>query len=243
MRAYVPAILFATAVARCETLTDPQFRELAQRCVPDADLPTLRSIVKLTSGFEVNSVRLSNDDSRSSGHVELERQPVSRQEAIRWSRWMAAEGIPVTLGLAGLSLANLQEVGVPLDRAFEPCVNLRIGWRLFERKYNTASVVLGKGPAAEKAALRDYLRTTPKRIDDVNEQEETVDQTDPVEPAPPAAVNTVMAPPLAPVINGTGLESSNSSTTNEAMAVMATKVRWNTERAQEPWIAGQPAMR
>jgi hypothetical protein len=58
MRAYVPAILFATAVARCETLTDPQFRELAQRCVPDADLPTLRSIVKLTSGFEVNSVRL-----------------------------------------------------------------------------------------------------------------------------------------------------------------------------------------
>ena len=55
-----------------------------------------------------------------------------------------------------LNIEHLAGYKVTLERAFDPCENLRLGWIIFNSKYQAASAVLGKGQLAMHAALSAY---------------------------------------------------------------------------------------
>jgi type IV secretion system protein VirB1 len=138
------------------------FHELAQRCVPDAPLPTLRSIAEIESGFNPLALSLNYPETAGrnlgigEGAVVLARQPATIQEAMNWSRWFIAHGMTVSVGLMQVNIQHLPDVPVSLEQLFEPCLNLRIGWTIFQRKYVAASALLGRGQLAMHAALSAY---------------------------------------------------------------------------------------
>ena len=88
--------------------------------------------------------------------MELSRQPATLKEALNWARWFIANGQTVSVGLMQLNIEHLAGYKVTLERAFDPCENLRIGWMIFNNKYQAASAVLGKGQLAMHAALSAY---------------------------------------------------------------------------------------
>ena len=143
-------------------LSAAAFAELAARCVPGAPLATLRSVVNVESAFHPFAVSINYPEVAGTqlgigeGNVTLARQPGNLAEAVRWSRWLLANGQTVSVGLMQLNIEHLAAFKISLERAFDPCTNLKVGWTIFGDKYAQASAILGKGQLAMHAALSAY---------------------------------------------------------------------------------------
>jgi type IV secretion system protein VirB1 len=55
----------------------------------------------------------------------LVRQPANRQEAIATARALQADGWNFSVGLAQINRHNFDRLGLTLESAFDPCLNLR----------------------------------------------------------------------------------------------------------------------
>lgn len=147
---------------RPATVSAAAFAELAKECAPGAPLATLRSIASVESAFNPIALSINYPEAAGqqlglgAGKVELSRQPATLKEALNWARWFIANGQTVSVGLMQLNIEHLAGYKVSLERAFDPCENLRIGWMIFNNKYQAASAVLGKGQLAMHAALSAY---------------------------------------------------------------------------------------
>lgn len=147
---------------RPATVSAAAFAELAKECAPGAPLATLRSIASVESAFNPIALSINYPEAAGqhlglgAGKVELSRQPATLKEALNWARWFIANGQTVSVGLMQLNIEHLAGYKVTLERAFDPCENLRIGWMIFNNKYQAASAVLGKGQLAMHAALSAY---------------------------------------------------------------------------------------
>ena len=143
-------------------LSSEVFAELASQCAPSAPLATLRSIVTVESAFNPFALSINYPEAAGiqlgigEGSVALARQPRNADEAIRWSKWFMANGQTVSVGLMQLNVEHLAALKLSLEKAFDPCTNLRMGWRIFNDKYSQASAVLGKGQLAMHSALSAY---------------------------------------------------------------------------------------
>jgi len=155
--------VLAALTGRAQTaLNSAAFAELAQRCAPGAPLATLRSIASVESAFNPFALSINYPEAAGAqlgigqGSVVLARQPSNVEEAVRWARWFIANGQTVSVGLLQLNIEHLAAFKLSLERAFDPCTNLQIGWAVFNDKYRQASAVVGKGQVAMHAALSAY---------------------------------------------------------------------------------------
>jgi len=236
-----------------QPLAAAEFRQLAERCAPDAPLATLRSIVTVESAFQPYALSLNYSSAlgrslgRGTGAVVLSRQPANLAEALRWSRWFLANGLSVSIGLMQVNSEHLTEARVSLEKAFDPCWNLRLGWVVFNRKYQEASAVLGRGQAAMHAALSSYntgetaagysngyvqsvlaaadAATEPEVIDPPEEEPEPA-------PAPPAAPP---APAALAVSEPGRAEPTQPPPPPPSPKAANTRLPWDLKRAASPW--------
>ena len=158
-----------TAQPAVRPLSQSEFRDLAKQCLPDAPLSTLRAIARVESAYNPLAISINYPDRTSAvlaldeGSVELTRQPATVREAIQWTKWFYARGLSVSIGLMQINTEHLPALGLSLEQAFDPCVNLRVGWTILNDKYRAAAAVLGKGQLALHAAISAYNSGSPTK--------------------------------------------------------------------------------
>lgn len=248
------ASLVIVAIARGQTAQKPlsaaAFAELAKNCAPDAPLATLRSIATVESAFNPLALSINYPEAvgpqlgLGQGKVELARQPANLKEAVGWARWFVANGQTVSVGLLQLNIEHLAGFKISLEDAFDPCTNLRIGWGIFNTKYQAAAAVLGKGQSAMHAALSAYnsgsliggfsngyvaavLAAAPPEEPEIVEPP-VIPESDAEQPKQKSA--KMFPVPEAPKVNTEA--PPNPRTT-------PTKVVWDLTRAAAPWIAAK----
>jgi type IV secretion system protein VirB1 len=248
--------------SRATALSAAAFAELATACAPGAPLATLRSIASVESAFNPIALSINYPEAAGrqlglgQGRVELSRQPANLKEALGWARWFISNGQTVSIGLMQLNIEHLAGYKVTLERAFDPCENLRIGWMIFNNKYQAASAVLGKGQLAMHAALsaynsgnliggfsNGYVAAVLAAAAD-HEEPEVVDP--PYIEEPPRAgfiVATSVATDAPDTPKQTSvkmLQSGNSSGEVQLKPpnprTTETKVSWDMKRATTPWV-------
>jgi type IV secretion system protein VirB1 len=83
----------------------------------------------------------------------LVRQPVNRQEAVATARALQAEGWNFSVGLGQINLRNFTRLGLTIDSAFDPCMNLGAMQAVLAECFYRARV----GHRRDAARLRDAL--------------------------------------------------------------------------------------
>ncbi len=216
------------------------FRDLAQRCASDAPLATLRSIAEVESGFNPLALNLNYSEAAArnlgiaEGAVVLARQPSTLREALNWSRWFVTHGMTVSVGLMQVNVRDLPNVEVSFEQLFEPCLNLRIGWTIFQRKYVAAAALLGRGQRAMHAALSAYnggdlsARLEPGVVFDHSAEPDT--EADIV---PPPAVMPV-APSSVEEPKGSARLTTETSPPNPR--TIDSRLSWDLRRANALWV-------
>lgn len=124
------------------------FQALAQQCAPIVAPVTLQAIVRTESGFNPYAIGVVG------GH--LSRQPQNQAEAVATVKALESAGWNYSMGLSQVNRANLAKYGLDASGAFDPCANLRAGADILARCYSRASVQLGAGQQALRAAFSCY---------------------------------------------------------------------------------------
>lgn len=92
------------------------FAALLAACAPQVHPSTARAIVQVESAVNPYAIGLVGGA--------LERQPVSRTEALATARSLQAQGWDFSVGLAQINARNFARLGLSLESAFDPCRNL-----------------------------------------------------------------------------------------------------------------------
>ena len=92
------------------------FVALALACAPLVDPSTAHALVAVESGFNPHAIGVVGGA--------LVRQPRNRAEALATARALEADNWNFSVGLAQINLHNLQRLGLSLETAFDPCLNL-----------------------------------------------------------------------------------------------------------------------
>ena len=139
-----------------------EFAHLAQTCVPEASLPTLRALAAVESRYEPNALSINYPQRASRrmgfgiGTLQLDRQPHSASEALDWIRQVRLQGITTSVGLLQVNMEDAQRLGISPAELLDPCTNLRIGWHVLCVHYQAAARALGPGQIALRSALSAY---------------------------------------------------------------------------------------
>ena len=89
---------------------------LALMCAPLVNPSTTRALVAVESGFNPHAIGVVGGA--------LVRQPRNRAEALVTARALQAQSWNFSVGLAQINLHSLQRLGMSLETAFDPCLNL-----------------------------------------------------------------------------------------------------------------------
>lgn len=92
------------------------FLALVLACAPQVHADTARALVSVESAFNPWAIGVV-------GGV-LARQPRHRAEALATAMSLQAAGWNFSVGLGQINVGNLARLGLTLDSAFEPCMNL-----------------------------------------------------------------------------------------------------------------------
>ena len=101
------------------------FLALAERCAPTTDPRLLAALVRRASGYEPLAIHFDNGPG---GPMKL--LGSSKAEAIQLASELVIAGHRVRVGFAGIDTRDLDELGVSLADAFEPCRHLKEAARL-----------------------------------------------------------------------------------------------------------------
>lgn len=223
------------------------FAELAQRCAPGAPLATLRSIASVESAFNPFALSINYPEAagaqlgKGQGSVVLVRQPSSVGEAVRWSRWFIANGQTVSVGLLQLNIEHLAAFKLSIEKAFDPCINLQIGWAIFNDKYRQASAVVGKGQVAMHAALSAYNSGNllggfgNGYVAAVLDAASKYQETEVVDPPP--GPEELPAPALQPAGRPEEKSGKMFRTDESNPRMVPTRLVWDMNRATGVWMA------
>lgn len=85
-------------------------------CAPLLHADTARALIRVESGFNPWAIGVVGGT--------LMRQPRSRAEALSTARALQTAGWNFSVGLGQINRGNFQRLGLTLETAFEPCVNL-----------------------------------------------------------------------------------------------------------------------
>lgn len=121
------------------------FDATAHRCAPYVAAATARAVVRVESDMQPWAIHVSGG--------RLDHQPRTQPEAVSTAKALRVAGWDLDVGLAQINVRNLERFGVPLERAFDPCANLRLMQRLLGECFLRARPIGG----SEQLALREAL--------------------------------------------------------------------------------------
>ena len=130
----------------------PLFIEHAQACAPAIEAVTLAKIAKQESALRpwALSVNYPNGTARKlgepGGYARLQKQPSSKDQALRWAKRLIEQGHTVSFGLMQISSQNLARLGYTLEQAYEPCTNIKIAGMLLQQKLASAKTLAPGNP-------------------------------------------------------------------------------------------------
>jgi len=92
------------------------FLALALACAPQLHADTARALVSVESAFNPWAIGVVGG--------QLARQPRTRAEAIATAQRLKTTGWNFSVGLGQINLGNFERLGLTVDTAFDPCINL-----------------------------------------------------------------------------------------------------------------------
>lgn len=125
------------------------FFVLAQECAPTVHPSTLAAIVQTESQFRPFAIGINDNKS-------LPSQPKNANEAVAAAKALIAQGHNIDLGLGQINSANLNWLGLSVEDAFDPCVNLAASAHILAQNYMRAHVQTREPQAALQQALSAY---------------------------------------------------------------------------------------
>jgi type IV secretion system protein VirB1 len=122
------------------------FASLAATCAPAVHLQTAAALVHVESAFNPWAIGVVGGS--------LRRQPRSRTEALATARALRAAGWDFSVGLGQINSRNFTRLGLTLESAFEPCMNLTAMQAVLSDCFKRANAI---GAASKQQALRTAL--------------------------------------------------------------------------------------
>lgn len=119
---------------------------LAESCAPTVAPETLLAVVQVESRFNPYAIGVNKA-------ARLQRQPATKDEAIRTAGALLAAGRNIDLGLGQINSGNLGWLGLSVADAFDPCKNLAASARVLTENYAAAA----RRDPSEQSALRVAL--------------------------------------------------------------------------------------
>jgi type IV secretion system protein VirB1 len=116
MAGVAPTSATALRILLSTTMDASTFAALALACAPLVDPSTAHAVVAVESGFNPHAIGVVGGT--------LVRQPRNRAEALATARALQAQSWDFSVGLAQINLHSLQRLGMSLETAFDPCLNL-----------------------------------------------------------------------------------------------------------------------
>jgi type IV secretion system protein VirB1 len=108
----------------------------------------MRALIVHESGGFANAI---DDDTTRRSY-----RPASRLEAVRMARELLRAGHTIDVGYAQIDSGNFGAYGLDLERAFDPCTNLRTAASILTADYERATHTYGPGQTALAHALSAY---------------------------------------------------------------------------------------
>ncbi|MGR9556436.1 lytic transglycosylase domain-containing protein (plasmid) [Rhizobium leguminosarum] len=125
------------------------FMDLARDCAPMVEVRTLAAVISLESGFKPFAIRINSGPP-------LERQPVSKAEAIELATSLVANRQDIQIGLGGIGEAELRRLKLSISDAFDPCMNLKATATMLDGYYRLALRFGADAKQAETVMLQSY---------------------------------------------------------------------------------------
>ena len=119
---------------------------LSQRCAPSVAPQTLAAIAHVESRFDPLAIGVNRNGARPA-------RARDATEAAATARRLLGRGANLDLGLAQINSDNLDWLGLTVEEAFDPCLNLRAAATVLRAGYRPA----GDSPADRQSALRIAL--------------------------------------------------------------------------------------
>lgn len=104
---------------------------MVAQCSPNMHPAIVQAIVETESSFNPFAIGV-NRGSR------LTRQPSNFGEAVQTAKRLLEQGANIDMGLGQINSANLQWLGLTVEQAFTPCVNLQTLQHVYLHCYNKA---------------------------------------------------------------------------------------------------------
>lgn len=117
-------------------------------CAPQVHADTARALIHVESGFNPWAIGVVGGA--------LVRQPRYRAEAFATARALKAAGWNFSMGLGQINVGNFTRLGLTLDSAFEPCVNLAAMQTMLVECFNRAHTPIDDA-SANQSTLRKAL--------------------------------------------------------------------------------------
>lgn len=124
------------------------FLALTLACAPQVHADTARALVSVESAFNPWAIGVVGGA--------LVRQPRHRAEALATAKALQTAGWNFSVGLGQINVGNFERLGLTLDSAFEPCVNVMAMQTVLAECFDRARAP-GTGPPTDQSALRQAL--------------------------------------------------------------------------------------
>jgi type IV secretion system protein VirB1 len=123
--------------------------DMIQQYVPDVAPQTIAAIIRVESGGNQYAIGINGSFRR---RLCLK----STKESVAEARYLISKGYSVDLGLMQINSRNLPGLGITIEQAFDPAINMQAGAKILIRGYRGAIKRYGPGQDALKAALSAY---------------------------------------------------------------------------------------
>ena len=123
------------------------FLALALACAPQVHADTARALVSVESAFNPWAIGVVGGA--------LVRQPRHRAEALATAKALRDAGWNFSVGLGQINVGNFDRLGLTVETAFEPCVNLAAMQTVLAECFDRANGSASK--AVHQVALRQAL--------------------------------------------------------------------------------------
>lgn len=123
------------------------FLALALACAPQVHADTARALVSVESAFNPWAIGVVGGA--------LLRQPRNRAEALATAKALKDGGWNFSVGLGQINVGNFERLGLTVESAFEPCINLAAMQTVLGECFDRASGADSK--TVDQVALRQAL--------------------------------------------------------------------------------------
>ena len=125
------------------------FNTLVTECAPWVAPQTMAAIVRTESDFKPFAININ-------GGAKLERQPITKEEAIATAKWLLSNHYNIDMGLGQVNSVNLTKTSLSVEEAFDPCKNLAAAATILHWNYESASKRIPDEQSALQAAISAY---------------------------------------------------------------------------------------